>query len=100
MCEVHVYFDEDSSGFTDACVNTTIGSDRLRPVTDWLREHEIKGYLTEFGASDKCIDTLENLLEYLNDNCDVWKGWNYFAAGPLWDATYRFNIDPRTCNNT
>ena len=52
MCEVHVYFDEDSSGYTENCVNDTIGSDRIKPVTDWLRKNKIKGFLSEFGASE------------------------------------------------
>jgi endoglucanase len=93
--EVHQYLDDNSSGTSESCVNTTIGSARLKNFTDWLRTHNKRGFLGEFGVSsnDKCLAALDDMLKYIDENFDVWLGWSYWAAGPWW-GDYMFSIEP------
>jgi endoglucanase len=93
--EVHQYLDSDSSGRSESCVSVTIGSERLAGFTRWLREHGRRGFLAEFGAArnDSCYAALDDMLDHLDGNCDVWMGWTYWAAGPWW-GDYLFTIEP------
>jgi endoglucanase len=93
--EIHNYLDEDASGRNPACVSATIGVERLRDVTSWLRVNGLRGFLGEFGAtSDKtCLDAMDQMLTHMQDNADVWLGWTYWAAGPWW-KDYMFSIEP------
>lgn len=93
--EVHTYYDADGSGTTPNCVSDTIGSETLSPVTDWLKENNIKGLLTEFGAGDSCAKTLEDTLKHISDHTDAWEGYTYWAAGPMW-GDYIFSVDPKS----
>jgi endoglucanase len=94
--EVHQYLDDNSSGTSATCVNTTIGSARLQNFTNWLRTHGERGFLGEFGVStnDPCLAALDDMLAYMGNNADVWLGWAYWAAGPWW-GDYMFSIEPR-----
>lgn len=94
--EVHQYLDDNSSGASDECVSSTIGSSRLKDFTRWLRVHEKRGFLGEFGisANDNCLTALDDMLDYIDDNTDVWLGWTYWAAG-LWWGDYMFSIEPK-----
>ncbi len=94
--EVHQYFDSNSSGSSDQCVSTTIGSERLKSFTAWLRLHKKRGFLGEFGAANNetSLAALEDMLTHLDNNTDVWLGWTYWAAGPWW-GNYMFSIEPR-----
>lgn len=96
MIEVHQYLDQDSSGTTENCVSSTIGSERLRDFTQWLREHELKGFLGEFsaGPDQQCSTALANMVQYVEDNADVWRGWTYWAGGPLWGKNNSIEPDP------
>ncbi len=93
--EVHQYFDDNSSGTSESCVNTTIGSSRLKNFTSWLREHNKRGFLGEFGCSsnDQCLAALDDMLDSIDDNSDVWLGWTYWAGGPWW-GSYMFSVEP------
>lgn len=93
--DVHQFLDSDSSGTSGTCISDTIGSERLANFTNWLRENDLKGFLTEFagGRNSTCYAALDNLLSYLNSNSDVWLGWTYWAAGPWWED-YIFTIEP------
>jgi endoglucanase len=93
--EVHQYLDSDSSGQSETCVSRTIGSERLRAFTEWLREYGYVGFLGEFGVArnDDCYAALDDMLTYLDDNSDVWMGWTYWAAGPWW-GEYIFTVEP------
>jgi endoglucanase len=93
--EVHEYMDEDTSGTNEACVSRTIGSERLKTFTAWLREHGQKGFLGEFGGArnDTCYAALDDMLGYIDQNQDVWLGWTYWAAGPWW-GEYMFTLEP------
>lgn len=84
--EVHQYLDSNSSGTSDECVSTTIGSQRLAEFTAWLKQHNKRGFLGEFagGTSNLCLASIDNMLDYIDSNRDVWLGWTYWAAGPWW----------------
>lgn len=93
--EAHVYFDKDSSGTHPDCVSETIGPERLSPFTGWLRENDLRGFLGEFGSSTDatCLKNLENTLDYMDANKDVWMGWTLWAASRRF-GKYMFNIYP------
>ena len=93
--EMHQYLDSDSSGTSPNCVSTSIGVERVRAATQWLRDNGKKGILGEFAgaANDVCKDAVRNMLEYLAANSDVWTGGLWWAAGPWW-GDYMFNMEP------
>lgn len=94
--EVHQYLDSDYSGTHSSCVSKTIGADTLKSFTSWLRAHHKVGFLGEFGAANNgtCMVALDNMLEYMQSNKDVWLGWTYWAAGAWWPSNYMFNVQP------
>lgn len=94
--EAHQYFDSNSSGGSSACVSTTVGSARLRDFTNWLRDNGKRGFLGEFGVgtNDTCLEALDNMLDFVDENADVWMGWTYWAAGPWW-GEYMFTVEPK-----
>jgi endoglucanase len=105
--EVHQYFDQDSSGGTTGIVNSNIGRDRLIGFTNWLREHNYRGFLGEFAAGNSTIgnasnqigdETVNTMLDYMEDNSDVWMGWAWWGGGPWW-GDYIFAIDPSNGND-
>jgi endoglucanase len=93
--EVHQYLDNDSSGTTENVVSPTIGSERLAGFTRWLRDNNRRGFLGEFGAprSQAGYQALDDMLDHVDANRDVWEGWTYWAAGPWW-GEYRFTVEP------
>ena len=84
--EVHQYLDSDGSGSHNICVSDTIGSERMAYFTSWLRKHNLRGFLGEFGggANDTCLAAIDDILTHLDANSDVYLGWTYWAAGPWW----------------
>jgi endoglucanase len=93
--EVHQYFDSNFSGMSTSCVSSTIGAEKMRDFTQWLRANGKKGFLGEFavGTSQTCLAGLENLLAYLDANQDVYIGWTYWAGGPWWGSSW-WSIEP------
>ncbi|KLD72199.1 cellulase [Xanthomonas pisi DSM 18956] len=94
--EVHQYLDTDSSGTSASCVSATIGAERLRSFTGWLRSQRKRGFLGEFGSSSDrtCMLALDGMLRYLEANRDVWLGSSVWAAGAWWRADYPFTLQP------
>ncbi|MXS21508.1 glycoside hydrolase family 5 protein [Pseudomonas oryzihabitans] len=94
--EVHQYLDADSSGTSSVCGSSTVGVDRLRKFTDWLRANRKLGFLAEFGSANDpvCNDALSEMLGYIEKNADVWMGWTWWAAGAWWNSSYAFNVYP------
>jgi endoglucanase len=92
--EVHQYLDSDSSGTND-CVSATIGSERMAKFSSWLRQNRKRAFLGEFGVSSSatCLAALDNLLNHLEQNSDLYLGWTYWAAGPWW-GDYFMSIEP------
>jgi hypothetical protein len=95
--EMHQYLDSDSSGTNQNCVSTTIGEERVRSATQWLRSNGKKGIIGEFAGANNavCQQAVRGLLAYLAANSDVWMGALWWAAGPWW-ATYMFSIEVYT----
>lgn len=94
--EVHQYLNTDHSGNeNDPCISATIGSERLKVFTKWLKDNNRRGFLGEFGGrpSDVCIRAFDDMLDYVEANADVWTGWAYWAAGPWW-GDYPLSIEP------
>ncbi|MBB5865350.1 glycoside hydrolase family 5 protein [Xanthomonas sp. 3058] len=94
--EVHQYLDTDSSGTTHVCVSGTVGVDRLRNFTTWLRTNQKRGFLGEFGTANNavCNEALQGMLSFMEDNADVWLGWTWWAAGAWWNVSYPYNVQP------
>ncbi|KAJ3459273.1 hypothetical protein MRS44_015346 [Fusarium solani] len=93
--QMHQYLDSDSSGTSVACVSSTIGAERVKAATAWLKKNGKVGILGEFagGANSQCKAAVQGMLDYLEDNSDVWKGVLWWAAGPWWD-TYMYSFEP------
>ncbi|KAF2085861.1 glycoside hydrolase family 5 protein [Saccharata proteae CBS 121410] len=93
--QMHQYLDSDSSGTSGTCVNATIFSDRLQAATQWLKDTGNKGLIGEYaaGANRVCLEAIEDGLQYLDDNSDVWTGALWWAAGPWW-ADYIYSMEP------
>jgi len=87
--EVHQYLDGDGSGNSDTCVSATIGSERLAQFTPWARAHGKRAFLGEFAVGDNstCLAALDDMLDHVDANADVYLGWSYWAGGPWWGNT-------------
>lgn len=94
--EMHQYLDSDSSGTHAGCGGPDTGANRLAAATAWLRKQKARGFLGEFGAGGDaaCLETLERMLTYLDQNGDVWTGWTYWAAGAWWPQSYMYSVQP------
>jgi endoglucanase len=110
--EVHQYFDDNSSGTSTQIGtnqnpnNVNIGVQRLTNFTNWLKAHDLRGFLGEFALANSRFgtggtgnntriadETLDATLDYLEANSDVWEGWAWWAAGPYW-GNYMFTLEP------
>ncbi|KAH8714516.1 glycoside hydrolase superfamily [Ilyonectria robusta] len=93
--EMHQYLDSDGSGTSETCVSTTIGVERVKAATAWLKENGKLGILGETagGANDQCKTAIRGELQHLLDNSDVWTGWLWWSAGPWW-GDYMYSMEP------
>lgn len=93
--QLHQYLDADGSGTHEQCVSGTIGAERIKPATDWLKANGKKGIIGEIaGASNPtCITAITGALQHLQDNSDVWTGFLLWSAGPWW-GDYMFSMEP------
>ena len=96
LFEAHQYFDSDTSGTHAECVRPDLVAQRFTSFTDWLRQTGNRGFLGEFGGSERaeCLMALDNVLSFLGSNKDVWAGWTYWAAGPAWGDNM-LSVEPR-----
>jgi endoglucanase len=98
--EAHQYLDADASGTSAQVVSTTIGSQRLANFTAWLRSNGYRGFLGEFAVAGSAIgagigdEALGDMLQYMDNNSDVWLGWSWWAGGPWW-GEYMFTLEPQ-----
>jgi endoglucanase len=99
--EVHLYLDANASGqYLDgmgqptSVVSPTIGSERLVDFTNWLRANNAQGFLGEFGVPSDAMSlaAMDDMLNFVDANADVWSGWTYWAAGP-WNQDF-LSIEP------
>lgn len=93
--EVHQYLDSNYSGTHPECRSETVGVKTLEAFTGWLRQHNKRGFLGEFGvgANPTCLVALDAMLAYMDSNRDVWLGWAYWAAG-AWPPSYFTSVQP------
>ncbi|AEO68519.1 8b86b1b1-a110-44df-a455-8d46e0f58f1b [Thermothielavioides terrestris] len=93
--EMHQYLDSDGSGTSETCVSATIGQERIRDATAWLKAQGKKGVLGETagGANAQCIAALTGMLGDMASNSDVWLGWLWWGAGPWW-GSYIYGMEP------
>eukprot|EP00833_Pecoramyces_ruminatium_P006541 jgi/Orpsp1_1/1180573/evm.model.c7180000073956.1 len=94
LFEVHQYFDSDFSGSHDTCVQRPC-QNLLKEFVEWLKTNNLKGWLGEIGGAvnDDCKECVEELFGYLQENRDVVKGVQWWAAGPWW-GHYMYSIEP------
>jgi endoglucanase len=95
--EVHQYLDKDNSGTHKEAVPGK-GATSLVAFTGWARDHHFKAFLGEFGWDNNTANTQAStegdaLLNYMDQNKDVWIGYTYWAAGPWWN-NYMYSIEP------
>ncbi|KAF2263424.1 endo-beta-1,4-glucanase [Lojkania enalia] len=93
--QMHQYLDSDGSGTHAECVSSTIGAERVRAATEWLRQNKKIGFIGEFagGANSQCQEAIRGMLQYMAQNNDVWQGALWWAAGPWW-GDYMYSIEP------
>ncbi|KAK3385591.1 glycoside hydrolase family 5 protein [Podospora didyma] len=93
--EMHQYLDSDGSGTSATCVSSTIGAERIRDATAWLKANNKKGFLGETagGANAQCISALTGMLSSMAANSDVWTGWAWWGGGPWW-GDYIYGMEP------
>jgi endoglucanase len=83
---MHQYFDSDGSGTSATCVSSTIGSERVKAATQWLKDNKKLAILGEFagGANLVCESAVIDLLKYMGQNTEVWLGGLWWGGGPWW----------------
>ena len=106
--DVHQYLDDNSSGNSDQIGtngnpdNPNIGVERLTDFTNWLHANDRKAFLGEFAVANSRVgsgvtqigdEAIDNMLDYMEANEDVWLGWTWWAAGP-WYTSYQFSLEP------
>ncbi len=93
--EIHQYLDPSTGGSAEEPARASIGVERLSGVTQWLKTHNRHGFLGEFGVprTPLSYQALDNMLDFIDLNDDVWLGWTYWAAGPWW-GEYHFTVEP------
>ncbi|KAJ5783281.1 hypothetical protein N7457_005055 [Penicillium paradoxum] len=93
--EMHQYLDSDGSGTSSTCVSSTIGQERVVAATQWLKDNGKKAFLGEFagGANSVCQSAVTGMLDYLQENSDVWLGASWWSAGPWW-GDYIYSFEP------
>jgi endoglucanase len=112
--DMHQYFDSDRSGGHDTIANDdpNRGVSEITSVTQWLHDHNKKAFLGEFAVANASIgsgnytsasdhvshpqigdEVVDNTLTLMEQNSDVWLGWNWWGGGPWW-GNYMFSIEP------
>jgi endoglucanase len=110
--ELHAYFDHDASGTyrktyaeeiarTDGPgvrVGPEIGITRIRPFVEWLKKHNVKGFIGEYSApanpncDERWLVALDKTLAYMEANCLPSAFW---AGGTRWTPGNGSVIEPQ-----
>jgi endoglucanase len=97
--EAHQYFDFNHSGtykvgYVLNGAYPDLGIDLVRPFATWLREHQVRGIITEFGVPNddpRWLELVDRLLVWLaRENIP----WVYWAGGPWW-GNYPLSAEPK-----
>lgn len=97
--EAHQYFDLNHSGFYELSyelnnVSVDSGVEMVRPFAEWLKQHHLRGIITEIGvpgADPRWRALAERVLAFLA--CENIP-WTYWAAGPWW-GKYALSAEPK-----
>jgi endoglucanase len=97
--DAHLYFDRNSSGFYEegydaGAAQPDIGSQRVAPFLAWLREHGLRGVVTEYGVPNDDPRWLIVLERFLTTLRDAGVSGTYWAGGPWW-GDYPLSAEPR-----
>lgn len=87
--EAHSYFDKEGSGvyangYDEDGLHPDLGVERLRPFVEWCRQHQVRGFIGEYGVPDndpRWLEVLDRALAYLQENG---VSGAYWAGGPWW----------------
>jgi endoglucanase len=75
----------DMHAYQDAPSSATSYVKLLIPVTQWAKDNGKHLFLSELGIANEASNgelALGNLLDYLNNNNDVWIGWTAWNLAP------------------
>ena len=102
--EIHQYLDPTHAGRDRVGPATTdVGVSALTPVTAWLKEHGLHGFLAEFAAAASSCgpgedqlgdEALTRMLEHLHAPGSPWRGWAVWSAGPWWPDDEGHDLTP------
>ncbi len=96
--DAHCYFDKDYSGRYKESYDSSGSSEytgvvRIMPFVRWLKDHNKRGIIGEYGVPDndlRWFKLMDNFLKYLSENningC-------YWAAGSRWNK-YPLSVQP------
>jgi len=99
LYEAHQYFDIDHTGtykvgYTLNGASLDRGVEWVRPFAEWLKQHRLRGIITEFGVPNddaRWFELAQRLLAYLaRENIP----WTYWAGGPWW-GNYPLSAEPK-----
>jgi endoglucanase len=96
--DAHCYFDKNYSGrynesYDSSGADEYTGVSRIMPFVRWLKDHNKRGYIGEYGIPDndlRWMTLLDNFLKYLSEN-DI--NGCYWAAGSRWNK-YPLSVQP------
>ncbi|PRP77243.1 endoglucanase (endo-1,4-beta-glucanase) (cellulase) [Planoprotostelium fungivorum] len=99
--DIHQYFDSDNSGTHTDCRMDWNTSKVFGPLTQWLRQNKARAFLSEFGFAQNtnCYSIANDTLNAIEAGGDVWIGWTYWAAGPMW-GDYMYTVEPNAAGNS
>jgi aryl-phospho-beta-D-glucosidase BglC (GH1 family) len=97
MYEAHQYFDLDHTGtykvgYALNGASPERGVEWVRPFVEWLKLHQLKGIITEFGVpgdDPRWLELVDRLLVYLAEE-DI--PWTYWTGGP-WYGDYPLSTE-------
>lgn len=80
LFDLHQYFDI-LNGVKPKCMDWGVFYLPFATVTDTLRRHNAHAMLTEFGGgpNEECVELFTHLLQFFEDNSDVWVGWTAWS---------------------
>jgi endoglucanase len=96
--DAHCYFDKNYSGrynesYDESGADDYTGVRRIMPFVRWLKDHNKRGYIGEYGVPDndlRWLTLMDNFLKYLSEN-DI--NGCYWAAGSRWNK-YPLSVQP------
>jgi endoglucanase len=97
---MHQYPDSDGPGASATCVSATIGLERTKAATQWLKSNNKVRIIGEFagGANSVCESAVTDMLTYMGLNTDVWLGAIWWGGGPWWgNYIYSMEAPSRSC---